>query len=192
VSAIALSADGPADPGPSPAAGRPPAALRLATVATGLALSVAVVRESLGVRVFEAWLSGHLVPLVTGIRAGAYHASPELWFALGRGRYLGLQVSPECTIDELIVPFILGTTWTIWHRGRLRRPLAALVVAIAMLLAVNQARLLGIVMLTEHFGPKSGFYWGHTFLGSLVTIFGVVLTFFVYVLMSARRAPLSR
>ncbi|HEX4832991.1 MAG TPA: response regulator [Trebonia sp.] len=54
-------------------------------------------------------------------------------------------------------------------------------------IAMNQLRLLMIVVLTVRFGYGTGFYWGHTLPGSLITIFGVALVFSVYILMVIRR-----
>lgn len=161
--------------------------LLLAACAASLALSAAVLRESVAVRNFEAWLSGHLAGLITGIPAGAVPHAPIVWFADGPHRYMGLFVSSECTVDTLIVPFILGTAWMAWHQARLVPPLAALAIATSLLIGMNQCRLLTIIVFTEHWGYKSGFYWGHTFTGSLITVFGVCLIFFVYVLIGVRR-----
>jgi len=150
------------------------------------ALSAIVLKEAMGVRDFEAWLSGHVVPLLTGINAGYLGHSPVVWFDTGRNRYMGLLITPDCTVDALIVPFLAVTAWVMWRRVRLLRPLAGLGVAVALLFAVNQFRLLLIVLLTVHFGYVNGFYWGHTLIGSLITVFGAVLIFVVYALIAVR------
>ena len=79
-----------AGPGGSPGSGQRawPEATPGETLALGLmlaagvcALSAIVLKEAVAVRDFEAWLSGHVVPLFTGIRAGSYVHSPVIWFA---------------------------------------------------------------------------------------------------------------
>ncbi|MBO0807012.1 MAG: archaeosortase/exosortase family protein [Actinobacteria bacterium] len=169
------------------AARRPRLVLLLVAGAASLALSAVVLRESVALRTFEAWLSGRIVSPLTGIPAGAVPRAPIVWFANGPHRYLGMFVSSECTVDPLIVPFTMGTTWVAWRQSRVVRPLAALAVATCLLLGMNQFRLLIIILLTQRWGYRSGFYWGHTFTGSLITVFGVAFTFFVYALIGTRR-----
>lgn len=163
------------------------AGLMLAAVAAGAALSALVLRESAAVRVFEAWLSGAVIPALTGLRSGAVPHAPIVWFATGPRRYLGLFISSECTVDPLVVPFIVATAVVAWWQGAVVRPLSALALAAGLLLGMNQLRLLVIIVLTARLGPRTGFYWGHGFTGSLIAIFGAILTFFVYVLIAVRR-----
>lgn len=159
----------------------------LAAVAAGAAVSALVLRESAAVRVFEAWLSGAVIPALTGLRSGAVPHAPIVWFATGPHRYLGMFVSSECTVDPLVVPFIVGTAVLAWWQRALARPLSALAVAVGLLAGMNQLRLLVIIVLTARLGARTGFYWGHAFTGSLIVIFGVILTFLVYVLIAVRR-----
>jgi exosortase/archaeosortase family protein len=161
--------------------------LGLMMAAGSAALSVIVLKEAPAVRDFEAWLSGHVVPLLTGINAGSYVNSPVIWFAASPGRYMGLIITPDCTVDALIVPFTAVTAWVIWRQVRFTRPLLGLALAVGLMLVMNQFRLLLIVALTVHFGYVNGFYWGHTMIGSLVTVFGVVLIFVAYALIVVRR-----
>lgn len=167
-------------------------ALLLAASAAGAALSVVILRESGNLRTFEAWLSGHIVPSLTGIPSGPVPRAPIVWFAEEPHQYRGMFVSPECAVDTLIIPFVLGTTWVAWHQARLVRPLAALAIAICLLFGMNQIRLLVIIVLTVHWGYGTGFYWGHTFTGSLITLFGCAFIFFVYVLVGVRRRRFPR
>jgi exosortase/archaeosortase family protein len=161
--------------------------LGLVAGVVGVALSAGLLKEAGPVRHFEAWLSGHVVPLLTGINAGSYVNAPVVWFSTGPHRYMGLLITPDCTIDELIIPFMLVTAWMVWRQVRVLRPLIGLAVAVCLLVGMNQFRLLLIVLLTVHYGSVNGFYWGHTLIGSMVTIFGFVLIFVVYVLIVVRR-----
>jgi exosortase/archaeosortase family protein len=161
--------------------------LGLMMAAGSAALSAIVLKEATAVRYFEAWLCGHVVPLLTGIDAGGYVNSPIIWFAIGPRRYMGMLITPDCTIDALIVPFTVVTAWVIWRQIRFIRPLLGLALAVGLLFVMNQFRLLLIVAITVHFGYKNGFYWGHTLIGSIVTVSGVVLIFVAYALVVVRR-----
>lgn len=158
---------------------------RLVVCLGSLALAAAAIKENFQFRTFEAWLAGHLIPLVSQIRAGAVPGAPIIWFAAGPHRYLGLLVTPECTVAILMAPFLLCTAWNIWRQPGIVRPLSALGVALALLTLVNQLRLLTIAWLVRDMGIGSGFYWGHTLIGSLVTVFGAVLVFVCYVVLLA-------
>jgi exosortase/archaeosortase family protein len=87
---------------------------------------------------------------------------------------------------------VLVTAWSIWRQGILIRPLISLAVTIGLLLALNQVRLLVIIILTRRYGYTSGFYWGHTLLGSQITFFGTVLIFLVYIFIGIRRGRSRR
>jgi exosortase/archaeosortase family protein len=158
---------------------------RLVVCLGSIALAAGAIKENLQFRIFEARLAGHLLPLVTRVRAGAVPGAPIVWFAAGPHRYLGLLVTPECTVAILMAPFLLCTAWNIWRQPGIIRPLFALAAAVAMLILVNQLRLATITWLVRGMGIGSGFYWGHTLIGSLVTVFGTVLVFICYVLLLA-------
>lgn len=53
----------------------------------------------------------------------ALPGTPIAWFENAPNRYLGMHISSECTVDALIVPFIIGAAWSVWHQVRLIRPL---------------------------------------------------------------------
>lgn len=162
-------------------------ALGLVAFTAAAALSAVLLKEAMAVRHFEAWLSGHVVPLLTGVNAGSFVNAPVVWFATGPHRYMGLLITPDCTIDELIIPFAVVTAWMVWRQFRVLRPLLGLAIATCLLVAMNQFRLLLIVLLTVHYGSVNGFYWGHTLVGSMITVFGFVLIFIAYVLIVVRR-----
>jgi exosortase/archaeosortase family protein len=167
-------------------------ALAVMAALAAASISAIVLKEAPAVRVFEARLSGHVVPLFTGISAGSTAGTPIVWFAAGSHRYLGLFITSECTVDALIIPFTAVTAWVAWNRVRILRPLFGLAVAVILLFAMNQLRLLTIVLLTVHFGYTNGFYLGHTLIGSLITVFGFVLIFVVYALIAIRRRSSRR
>jgi len=165
---------------------------RLAACALAAVLSAESVRENLRFRIFEAWLSGHVIGLVTSVRAGAVPGAPIIWLASGEHRNISMFITPECTIATLIIPFLVGTSLLIWHQSRLARPVAALAVAAILLITVNQLRLVTIASLVLAMGDSSGFYWGHTIIGSLITIFGVAFVSCSYLLVAAGRRAARR
>lgn len=163
---------------------------RLAACGAAAATAVTTVRENMRFRIFEAWLSGHVIALATSVRATSVPGAPITIFAYGPHRYLGMYITTECTVAILIVPFLVGTAWMMWHHAKFVRPIAALAIAAVMLVALNQLRLLTIATLIMKMGDSSGFYWGHTLIGSLITVFGVVVVFCCYALLAAGRSPL--
>jgi exosortase/archaeosortase family protein len=165
---------------------------RLAACVVAVALSAAAVRENLRFRIFEAWLSGHVIGLVTSARAGAVPGAPVVWFTLSPYRDIAMFITPECTVATLIIPFLAGTVLIVWHQSRIARPAAALAVAAVLLVAVNQLRLLTISSLVLAMGAGSGFYWGHTIVGSLITVFGVAFVFCTYILTAVGRRAACR
>jgi exosortase/archaeosortase family protein len=93
----------------------------------------------------------------------------------------GLQITAECTVALLLPPFLLMTALAVWLRRKPSAwPLVALAVASGLLLMVNQLRLLAVVWFIQALGMKSGYYWGHTMVGSLITISGLAATLLVY------------
>jgi hypothetical protein len=72
------------------------------------------------------------------------------------------------------------------------RPVVGLAAALVMLIAVNQLRLLDIVWFVHAMGWGNGFYWGHTLVGSLITIVGLASSLAVFVLVTVRRRKLVR
>lgn len=170
--------------------------VRLVICLGSIALAAVAIKESMRVRIFEAWLAGHILPTIGSIHAGAVPDAPIVWFAATSHRYLGLLVTNDCTVAFLMVPFLLCTAWNIWRQPGVARPPLALALALALLLGVNQVRIMTIAWLVRGLGISSGFYWGHTLVGSMITIFGVVLIFIFYILFLTAgrrgRARLSR
>jgi exosortase/archaeosortase family protein len=100
---------------------------------------------------------------------------------------MGLQITQECTVVLMTTPFLVATAVLVWRRSSTVRPVVACVVAACMLLVVNQLRILTIIMFVLHMGYGGGFYWGHTLIGSMITIAGGSLTLVVYGLIAIRR-----
>ena len=160
---------------------------RLVACAGLCGLAGLVYRNIFEIRVFEAWLSSRIVAKVTSLPTGYWHSSAGMWFAPTPWDQVGLVITPECTVALLVIPFLLITAVTVWLRTPLRWPLTALVAATVFLVTINQLRLLTVVWFIRAMGDQSGFYWGHTLVGSLITIAGIAISLAVYTLIFSRR-----
>jgi hypothetical protein len=150
----------------------------------GLAV-LAAFQEERG-RDYEAWLASHTFHLL-GVQTGYYGGPLAMaWFAMNTHLRIGFMVTPECTIAFLLIPFLIATSLLIWQRIMLIRPLIGLGVAVVLLLAMNQIRLLQIAAFVKGMGLISGFYWGHTIVGSLITIVGLAVTLIVFAMIAVR------
>lgn len=163
-------------------------------VASGLcsALAITAVRENLPLRGFEARLASHVIALVTGKPSGSIPQTPTFWFTVAPHHEMALQITQACTVVLMTTPFLVATAFLVWRRSSTVRPLVACAVAAGMLLIVNQLRILTIIMFVLHLGYGGGFYWGHTLVGSFITILGGSLTLVVYGLIAIRRGTPRR
>ncbi len=113
-----------------------------------------------------------------------------VWFAM-KTTHIGLVITPECTVALLMIPFLFATALLIWYRAQTGWPLLALAVAMCLLVAVNQLRLLSIVWFVQGMGFQSGF-WGHTLVGSMMTIAGLGGTLAIFVYLAVCRGRVAR
>jgi exosortase/archaeosortase family protein len=160
--------------------------IRLATSLALCGIACLVVRENVRIRDFEAWLSGHIITIAAGLNGGHSFGTPTVWFPTKHAE-IGLVITPECTASLLMVPFIAASALLVWQRVPLARPLVGLAVAVVSLIMVNQIRLLGIVWFVKAMGFSSGFYWGHTLVGSIVTIVGLASSLAMFAMLAIRR-----
>jgi exosortase/archaeosortase family protein len=156
------------------------------------ALAATAVKENYLLRGFEAGLASHVIAFVTSRPSGSIPRTPTFWFTVGPHHEMGLQISAACTVVLMMTPFLIATAFLVWRRSHTVRPVVACLVAIAMLLVVNQLRILTIIMFVLHLGYAGGFYWGHTLVGSLITIVGGSATLVVYGLIAIRRGTSGR
>jgi exosortase/archaeosortase family protein len=160
---------------------------RLIACAGLVGLAGLVYHKIFAIRVFEARLSSIIVAKATSLPTGYWHSSAGMWFAPTPWDQVGLVITPECTVALLIIPFLLITAITVWLRTPLRWPLIALATAAVFLVAINQLRLLTVVWFIRAMGNQSGFYWGHTLVGSLMTIAGIAISLGLYTMIFSRR-----
>ncbi|HEX5403800.1 MAG TPA: exosortase P [Pseudonocardiaceae bacterium] len=161
-----------------------------------IALLVAVtVGLVLGHRVYqtaEIALAGLVLHVTTSSGVYVDASQQTVYFGLGSATPLGLTMTPECTSAFLLVPLMLVSAVLIALRPAIaRRVLVSLGVAAVILIMVNQLRITTLAALVGRLGTDRGYYWGHTMIGSLVSVFGgaVALVLFVWL---ATKTPRSQ
>ena len=179
-------------PGRPPARHRRPPSrslspVRLAACLALCALALLAFAEMSRIREFEAWLSGLVLTVGAGVPAGSWPGSATVWFAPFPPGQVGLVITPDCTVALLIIPFLLVTAAAVWMRAPLRRPLTALAAAVILIVGFNQLRLLTVAWFILGMGTASGFYWGHTLAGSLITVLSLASSLAVYGVVLLRR-----
>lgn len=116
-----------------------------------------------------------------------------IYFGIGGNTPLGLQMTPECTSALLVLPLVvIGAVMVFLRPTIARRVYTSLAIASIGLILVNQLRLLVLVGLVRVIGPSAGYYWGHTLLGSVVSIFGGAIALVLFVWLATRRPATER
>jgi exosortase/archaeosortase family protein len=165
---------------------------RLLACVACCAMAIAAVKENFVLRGFEAAVASHVVAFVTSMPAGPIPQTPTFWFTVAPHHEMGLEITSACTVVLMMTPFLIATALLVWRRSSAIRPVVACIVAVAMLMAVNQLRILTIIMFVLKMGFGGGFYWGHTLVGSLITVIGGSMTLVVYALIAIRRGTPGR
>jgi len=176
---------------PNTAVAWPGRLLTRAIVAALLGVAAMLVAGHAAYRTIEIQLAAALIDLVTSSGVYVVPHRQTVYFGLGTEHAIGLKITPECTSAFLVVPLLVVAAAMLGLRPRITgRVLASLAVAAAVLVAVNQLRLLSLVWLIAAFGRERGYYLGHTLFGSMVSVFGgaVALVLFVWL---ATRPPKS-
>ncbi|SES37657.1 exosortase P [Actinokineospora terrae] len=159
---------------------------RPSTKLVAIALVAAAVALVVGNRLYrtaEMALASGILRLIT---SGGVHLVAErqtVYFGLGTDHAFGLRMSPECTSAFLVLPLLVVAAVMVALRGRIAgRVLVALLLAGIAVVVVNQLRVLTLVGLIDWLGTDQGYYWGHTFLGSIVSVVGgaAALVLFVW------------
>ncbi|HEY0636085.1 MAG TPA: exosortase P [Pseudonocardiaceae bacterium] len=158
-----------------------------------IALSGALIVWHGAYRSLEIRLSGVFIGLVTssGVHVAAHRQT--VYFGLGTDHAIGLRITPECTSAFLVVPLLLVAALMLGMRPRItRRVLLSLGAAVAVLVLVNQARMLVLVWLISDFGRDRGYYLGHTLFGSMVSVFGGAAALVLFVWLATRGPRAAR
>lgn len=159
----------------------------LAVTAAGLVVFHGIYRTA------EILLAGVVVRAATSSGVEVVGARQTIYFGLGSPIPFGLRMTPECTSAFLLVPLLLvGAVMVMLRPAVTRRVAVALLIAAAVVIAVNQLRVLTLVGLINWLGTERGYYWGHTFFGSMVSVFGGALALVLFVWLSTRSSKTER
>jgi exosortase/archaeosortase family protein len=153
-----------------------------------VAVAVGLVLGHLAYQTVEVSLAGVLLHLFSS--SGVYVAAGQqtVYFGLDSARPLGLTMTPECTSAFLLVPLILVGALLIGLRPRIAgRVMLSLLVAAVVLIVVNQVRILTMAALVGWLGTDRGYYWGHTMVGSVVSVFGGAIALVLFVWLATRQ-----
>lgn len=135
----------------------------------------------------EIVLAGRVIDVLTSSGVHVAAERQTVYFGLGTQHALGLRMTPECTSAFLVLPLLVVGALMIGLRPRItRQVLASLAIAAAILVLVNQIRILTLVGLISWLGQDRGYYWGHTLLGSMVSVFGGATALALFVWLSTR------
>jgi exosortase/archaeosortase family protein len=106
---------------------------------------------------------------------------------------LGLRMTPECSSAFMLLPLFLVTAVILYFRPRnAKRLFFSLAISAIVVILVNQARMLAIVGLVNWLGVDEGYYWGHTLLGSMVSVLGGAIALVLFVWLSTRKSRAER
>jgi exosortase/archaeosortase family protein len=156
--------------------------IALIAAAAGLVLAHRAYRTA------EIVLSGLLLDALGSDGVEVVASRQTVYFGLGTDSPLGLRMTPECTSAFLVLPLLLVGAVMIALRPRItRRVLVALAVGGLAVVVVNQFRVLTLVGLVKWLGVDTGYYWGHTLLGSMVSVFGGAAALVAFVWLATRR-----
>lgn len=157
-------------------------------VFTLLGAATALVLANQAYRNAEVSLSGLLLGAIGSDGVAVVGARQTVYFGLGSDTPLGLRMTPECTSAFLVLPLLVVGAVMIALRPRVtRRVLVALGAAAFAVVLVNQVRVLTLVGLVEWLGVDTGYHWGHTLLGSMVSVFGGAAALVLFVRPATRR-----
>ena len=141
-------------------------------------------------RAGEAALSSQVVAALAHTRTSAVPGRAVLYFGLGEPDALGLRITPECTAAFLIAPLVAVAAVMVRLRpGITRRVLGALGIGTLLLILTNQLRITVVVWLVQWLGVDTGYYWGHTLMGSAVSVVGGAASLAAFVWWAAVRDP---
>lgn len=142
----------------------------------------------------EAALAGSAVQHWLGYPVIVARSQQTMFFAFhgtGIAHMLGFQVTLGCSSDLLIAPLLLfaGLLLILGHVP-LSRVMLAVAAAAAIVIFVNVLRLVMIALMVDWWGVETGFGWGHTLFGSVLTLLGMAgaVASCVFVLNRGRRA----
>ncbi|SDG23537.1 exosortase/archaeosortase family protein [Lentzea fradiae] len=158
------------------------------TVVLLLALAAGLVLAHGLYRAAEISVSGAILDVVSSYGVHVVPGRQTVYFGLGSDTPLGLRMTPECTSAFLVLPLVVVGAVMIALRPRVQsRVLAALGVAALAVVVVNQLRVLTLAGLVRWLGVDTGYHWGHTLLGSMVSVLGGAAALVTFVWLATRK-----
>lgn len=153
---------------------------RLAGVAA-IAVAVTLGLRLAAYRAVEAEVAGWLSGLLLGTGTFVSSGRAEFFLNVGTAEVFGLRITPECT-SGIVTALIVGVSGVLLASSRIgsRRLGAAAAVGSATFAVINMARLVMVAAASLTWGLDTGYRWSHTWVGSIVTVFGVVVACAVY------------
>ncbi|MEU0797990.1 exosortase P [Amycolatopsis sp. NPDC005961] len=139
-------------------------------------------------RELEVRLAGVILDLIT--TSGVYVAPDResVYFGLSSATPFGLRMTPECSSAFLLLPLLVVTMAMLYFRpANAKRLFFSLGISALVVVLVNQLRILTIVGLVHEFGTDEGYYWGHTLLGSMVSVLGGAVSLVLFVWLATRK-----
>jgi exosortase/archaeosortase family protein len=138
----------------------------------------------------EAALAGRAMSGLLGFPVMVSRPLRTVFFAFdgtGPAHMLGLQVTLGCSSDLLLAPVLLFTgVLLLFGQSSAPRVLLAASIAAAVVVLANTLRLVLIAVLVDWWGVETGFGWGHTLFGSVLTLAGMALALGVFVVAVGR------
>ena len=138
----------------------------------------------------EAALAGRALSGLLGFPVMISRPLRTVFFAFdgtGPAHMLGLQVTLGCSSDLLLAPVLLFTgVLLLFGRSSAPRVLLAALIAASVVVLVNTLRLMLIAVLVDWWGVETGFGWGHTLFGSVLTLAGMAVALGVFVVAVGR------
>lgn len=172
---------------------RPSALPHRLLIAGLVVLAVVLVFGHRAYQAAEIGLAGVLLHLMTSSGVYVDETRETVYFGLGSTHPLGLNMTPECTSAFLVIPLIVVSAVLVALRPAIsRRVVGSLALAALILIAVNQLRILTLAGLVAWLGTNNGYYWGHTLLGSLVSVFGGATALVLFVWLATRQPSTHR
>ncbi|WP_283137178.1 hypothetical protein [Rhizohabitans arisaemae] len=164
-----------------------PYRLLLLTVFAGFLLLILIWNDEL--RGLEAVIASDVVAVFASTETGYSASRAIVTFDNHTAVPMGLRITPECTSAFLVLPLLLISGLVVWLQRKVSLwPLLALVTATLLMLATNQVRILTVTLLIKGLGFDPGYYWGHTVVGSVISVLGIAASLVAYVLLIMRRA----
>jgi exosortase/archaeosortase family protein len=158
-----------------------------------LILAVGLVVIQKFYRTAEITLAAGILRVLVGSGVDTAPERQVVYFGLDTDHPIGLKMTPECTSAFLVLPLIVvGAAMVALRPWIGRRVLIALGVGAAALIIVNQLRVLLMVGLVASLGIDRGYYWGHTMLGSMVSVFGGAAALVLFVWLATRNSKVER